>query len=150
MFHARRTHMAVLLAFGILAAWTITTSPRVLGQATEECLGSPATVVGDNDASPGDGKITGTEGPDIIIGTEGDDVIDAGPGDDRVCGLGGNDQVTGGDGFDRVNGGPGDDVCETERHVNCEQVTEGSPSTSPSPSPSPSPAPTTSSSAPQA
>jgi Ca2+-binding RTX toxin-like protein len=117
----RRALVAVLLVFGTVSVWSIT-SPRLsAAPADTSCMGGPATITGDtNDATPGDGKITGTPGNDVILGTEGNDQIDAGPGDDRICGLGGDDDLIGGDGFDRENGGPGQDACDAERQVNCE------------------------------
>ena len=118
----RRSRTAALLLLGPTAAWLAVTSPGASG-AEPECLGAVATIVGDNDANPGDGTITGTDGNDIIVGTEGDDVIDGAGGDDRICGLGGADTLTGGAGFDRLNGGPDTDTCASEREVNCENVT---------------------------
>lgn len=146
---ARRSRSAALLLLGLSAAWVAVNPPPVAG-AEPECLGAAATIVGDNDAAPGDGTITGTDGDDIIVGTEGDDVIDGGGGDDRICGLGGADTLTGGDGFDRLNGGPDTDTCTSEREVNCENVTTtdpgadpgaGPPEAAPGPDPGPDPAP---------
>jgi Ca2+-binding RTX toxin-like protein len=115
-----RALVAALLVFGTLSVWW-TTSPRLSAAPTDTtCMGGPPTITGDNDATPGDGKITGTDGNDVILGTEGNDTIDAGAGDDRICGLGGDDTLVGGDGFDRENGGPGQDTCDAERQVNCE------------------------------
>jgi Ca2+-binding RTX toxin-like protein len=113
---------AALLVTGATSAWLVLSPPvHSAAQVDTTCMGGAATITGDQDATPGDGKITGTDGNDVIIGTEGNDVIEGGAGDDRICGLGGNDTVTGGDGFDRGNGGPGQDTCDTERKVNCEQ-----------------------------
>lgn len=120
VINAKRSSLAGLLLLGTVAGSFVVASPQVLGQDEPQCLGAPATITGDADATPGDGTIAGTTGNDIIIGTEGDDVITADAGDDRICGMGGEDKITGGDGFDRANGGPGEDVCETERVVNCE------------------------------
>jgi Ca2+-binding RTX toxin-like protein len=121
MNRGRRALAAALLVFGTLSVWMITApSPLSAAPTDTSCMGGPATIVGDNDATPGDGKITGTDGNDVILGTEGTDTIDAGAGDDRICGLGGDDTLVGGDGFDRENGGPGQDTCDAERQVNCE------------------------------
>ncbi len=117
---AKRSSLAGMLLLGSVAGLSIVGSPQVLGEEPPQCLGAPATIIGDADATPGDGTIAGTAGNDIIVGTEGDDVIAADAGDDRICGMGGDDKITGGDGFDRANGGPGKDMCETERVVNCE------------------------------
>jgi Ca2+-binding RTX toxin-like protein len=116
----RRALAAALLVSGALSVWSITSPGLSAAPADTSCMGGPATITGDNDATPGDGKITGTDGNDVIQGTEGNDVIEAGAGDDRICGLGGDDALTGGDGFDRENGGPGQDTCDAERQVNCE------------------------------
>jgi len=116
----RRALAAALLVFGTLSVW-LTTSPRLSAAPTDtSCMGGPATITGDSDATPGDGTITGTDGNDVILGTEGDDTVNSGAGDDRICGLGGKDTLNGGDGFDRVNGGPDQDTCDAERQVNCE------------------------------
>ena len=117
---AKRSSLAGLLLLGSVAGLVVVAAPQVRGEEPPQCLGAPATIIGDADAEPGDGTIAGTAGNDIIVGTEGDDVIAADAGDDRICGMGGDDKITGGDGFDRANGGPGEDVCETERVVNCE------------------------------
>ena len=117
---AKRSSLAGLLLLGSVAGLLVVAAPQVLGEEPPQCLGAPATIIGDTDATPGDGTIAGTAGNDIIVGTEEDDVIAADAGDDRICGMGGNDRITGGEGFDRANGGPGEDVCETERVVNCE------------------------------
>jgi len=119
MTRARRTAMAAMLLVGSMTAWGMMTAPQVKAEPTD-CMGTPATIVGDKDATPGDGVIRGTDGNDIIIGTEGPDKIEGGGGDDRICGQGGDDSLVGGDGFDRTNGGPGKDVCDSERVVNCE------------------------------
>jgi len=127
MNRGRRALPAALLVFGTVSVWTVVTPPlRSAAQVDTNCMGAPATITGDKDATPGDGTITGTDGNDVIVGTEGADTIDGRAGDDRVCGLGGDDKLLGGDGFDRLNGGPGQDVCNAERQVNCEQV-EGAP-----------------------
>ena len=119
----RRALLAALLVFGTVSVWVVVTPPlHSSAQVDNECMGAAATITGDADAAPGDGKITGTDGPDVIQGTEGNDTIDSGAGDDRICGLGGDDTLSGGDGFDRLNGGPGKDVCNAERQVNCEEV----------------------------
>ena len=125
MNFARRVLTSALLVVGPMAAWLIVTSPDVQGADTE-CLGATATIVGDQDANPGDGVINGTDGADVILGTEGVDKIDGHLGDDRICGLGGDDSLVGGEGFDRLNGGPNNDSCEAERVVNCEVVAGGS------------------------
>lgn len=117
---AKRSSLAGLLLLGSVAGLLVVAPPQGFGEEPPNCLGAPATIIGDSDATPGDGTIAGTAGNDIIVGTEGDDVIAADAGDDRICGMGGQDRITGGDGFDRANGGPGEDVCETERVVNCE------------------------------
>ena len=70
-------------------------------RARRSLVPGAATIVGDKDANPGDGKITGTDGNDII---------------------------TGGDGFDRVNGGPGQDTCE---QVSCEKTPNPNPAQHP-------------------
>lgn len=119
MTRARRAGLTAILLVGFFAAWEMTSAPQVNAQETE-CMGAPATIVGDTDATPGDGVIRGTDGPDVILGTEGSEKIEGGGGDDRICGQGGDDSLVGGDGFDRTNGGPGKDVCESERVVNCE------------------------------
>ncbi len=119
MTRARRAAMVAMLLVGPMTAWNIMAAPQVNAEPTD-CMGSPATIVGDKDATPGDGVIRGTDGNDIIIGTEGPDKIEGGGGDDRICGQGGDDSLSGGDGFDRTNGGPGKDVCDSERVVNCE------------------------------
>ena len=119
MTRARRAALATMLLVGSVTAWGIISAPDVKADPTD-CMGAPATIVGDKDATPGDGVIRGTDGADIIIGTEGNDKIEGGGGDDRICGQGGDDSLAGGDGFDRTNGGPGKDVCESERVVNCE------------------------------
>src|ERR671925_2380306 len=100
MNRGRRALAAALLVFGTLSVWLIT-SPRLSAAPTDTtCMGGPATITGDNDAAPGDGTITGTEGNDVILGSEANDRINGGPGDDRICGLGGEDTLEGGDGFD--------------------------------------------------
>lgn len=119
MTRARRAALAAMLLVGSVTAWEITSAPQAEANPTE-CMGAAGTIVGDADATPGDGVIRGTDGPDVIIGTEGPEKIEGAGGDDRICGQGGNDSLTGGDGFDRANGGPGDDTCESERVVNCE------------------------------
>jgi RTX calcium-binding nonapeptide repeat (4 copies) len=119
MTRARRAAVAAMLLVGFFSALEITSAPRVNAEQTD-CMGGPATIVGDKDATPGDGVIRGTDGNDIIIGTEGPDKIEGGGGDDRICGQGGDDSLVGGDGFDRTNGGPGKDTCESERVINCE------------------------------
>ena len=129
---AKRSSLVGLLLLGSVAGLIVVASPQVLGQEPPQCLGAPATIIGDADATPGDGTIAGTAGNDIIVGTEGDDVIAADAGDDRVCGMGGADKITGGDGFDRANGGPGEDACDAERTVNCEgEATAPAPPTDP-------------------
>jgi hypothetical protein len=119
MTRARRAALAAMLLVGSVATVEIASAPQVEADSTD-CMGAPATIVGDKDATPGDGVIRGTDGNDIIIGTEGPDKIEGGGGDDRICGQGGDDSLVGGDGFDRTNGGPGKDTCESERVVNCE------------------------------
>jgi hypothetical protein len=119
MMRARRAALAAMLLVGPFGGWELLSAPQVQAESTD-CMGGPATIVGDSDATPGDGVIRGTDGNDIIIGTEGPDKIEGGGGDDRVCGQGGDDSLVGGDGFDRTNGGPGKDTCESERVVNCE------------------------------
>jgi Ca2+-binding RTX toxin-like protein len=119
MTRVRRAALAAMLLVGSVTAWDIAFASQVNAEATD-CMGSPATIVGDQDAAPGDGVIKGTDGSDVILGTEGNDKIEGGGGDDRICGQGGDDSLVGGDGFDRTNGGPGKDVCESERVVNCE------------------------------
>ena len=119
MTRARRAAVAAMLLVGSFAALEVTFPSEVNAEPTD-CMGAPATIVGDKDATPGDGVIRGTDGNDIIIGTEGPDKIEGGGGDDRICGQGGDDSLVGGDGFDRTNGGPGKDVCDSERVVNCE------------------------------
>jgi hypothetical protein len=119
MTRARRAAVAAMLLVGSFSVLEIASAPQVDAEATE-CMGSPATIVGDQDAAPGDGVIKGTDGPDVILGTEGNDKIEGAGGDDRICGQGGDDSLVGGDGFDRTNGGPGKDVCDSERVVNCE------------------------------
>jgi hypothetical protein len=146
---AKRSSLVGLLLLGSVAGLFVVASPQVLGQEPPQCLGAPATIIGDADATPGDGTIAGTAGNDIIVGTEGDDVIAADAGDDRVCGMGGNDQITGGDGFDRANGGPGEDACGTERTVNCEgEAVPADPAAPADPAPPADPATTTSSTGP--
>jgi len=119
MTRARRAAMVTMLLVGPMTAWNMVAAPQVNAEPTD-CMGSPATIIGDKDATPGDGVIRGTDGNDVIIGTEGPDKIEGGGGDDRICGQGGDDSLSGGDGFDRTNGGPGKDVCDAERVVNCE------------------------------
>ena len=119
MTRVRRAALAAMLLVGSVTAWDIAFASQVNADSTD-CMGSPATIVGDQDAAPGDGVIKGTDGSDVILGTEGNDKIEGGGGDDRICGQGGDDSLVGGDGFDRTNGGPGKDVCESERVVNCE------------------------------
>lgn len=133
MTHARRAALAAMLLVGSVTAWGVISAPDVKAEPTE-CMGVPATIVGDTDATPGDGVIRGTDGADIIIGTEGNDKIEGGGGDDRLCGQGGDDTLVGGDGFDRTNGGPGTDVCDSERVVNCET---GAPAQGATPQPPP-------------
>ena len=119
MTRAWRAAMVAMLLVGSMTAWEMMSAPQVRAETTD-CMGAPATIVGDKDANPGDGVIRGTDGNDIIIGTEGPDKIEGEGGDDRICGQGGDDSLIGGDGFDRSNGGPGKDVCDSERVVNCE------------------------------
>jgi hypothetical protein len=131
---ARRSPMPglpLLLVLGALLTWLIVAAPQTRADNNPPCLGAAATIVGDKDANPGDGKITGTDGNDIIVGTEGNDTIDGGGGDDRICGQGGDDTITGGAGFDRVNGGPGQDTCDAERQVNCEKTPNPNPAQHP-------------------
>ena len=125
------TGLSLLLVLGALLTWLVATAPRTRADNPPQCLGAAATIVGDKDANPGDGKITGTEGNDVIVGTEGNDTIDGGGGDDGICGLGGNDTITGGDGFDKANGGPGQDTCDAERQVNCEKTPNPNPAQHP-------------------
>jgi hypothetical protein len=141
---AKRSSLVGLLLLGSAAGLLVAGAPQVLGQEPPQCLGAPATIIGDADATPGDGTIAGTAGNDIIVGTEGDDIIAADAGDDRVCGMGGDDKITGGDGFDRANGGPGEDACDAERTVNCEGDAAGSAPAPADPAPPADPAtPTT-------
>jgi Ca2+-binding RTX toxin-like protein len=119
MTRARRAALSALLLAGSIAGSQMLSTPHVEAEPTD-CMGEAPTIVGDADATPGDGVIRGTDGTDIIVGTEGNDKIEGGGGDDRICGQGGDDGLVGGDGFDRVNGGPGKDTCESERVVNCE------------------------------
>jgi hypothetical protein len=119
MTRARRAALAATLLVGSVVGWAMISAPHAQAEASD-CMGAPATIVGDADATPGDGVIRGTDGTDIIMGTEGNDKIEGGGGDDRICGQGGDDSLVGGDGFDRTNGGPGQDTCESERVVNCE------------------------------
>ena len=119
MTRARRVALSALLLASPIVGWGMLSAPQVQADPNA-CMGEAATIVGDKDATPGDGVIRGTDGTDIIIGTEGNDKIEGMGGDDRVCGQGGDDSLAGGDGFDRVNGGPGKDTCESERVVNCE------------------------------
>ena len=119
MTRARRAALAAMLLVGSVITWEMMSAPQVKAEPND-CMGAPATIVGDADATPGDGVIRGTDGNDIIIGTEGPDKIEGGGGDDRICGQGGDDSLVGGDGFDRTNGGPGKDTCESDRVVNCE------------------------------
>ncbi|MDQ1517761.1 MAG: hypothetical protein QOE80_3591 [Actinomycetota bacterium] len=120
MIRARRAALAALLLVGSVGVWEMISTTPVHGAGANDCMGAPATIVGDADGTPGDGVIRGTDGNDIIMGTEGPDKIEGGGGDDRICGQGGDDSLIGGDGFDRTNGGPGKDTCESERVVNCE------------------------------
>jgi hypothetical protein len=124
MTRARRAALAAMLLIGFLTTGELASAPGAQANPAE-CMGAAATIVGDADATPGDGIIKGTDGPDVIIGTEGPEKIEGGGGDDRICGQGGNDSLVGGDGFDRTNGGPGDDTCESERVVNCETGVPG-------------------------
>jgi Ca2+-binding RTX toxin-like protein len=119
MTRARRAAMVAMVLVGSTTAWGVLSAPRVNAEPTD-CMGAQATIIGDKDATPGDGVIRGTDGNDIIIGTEGPDKIEGMGGDDRICGQGGDDNLIGGDGFDRTNGGPGRDVCDSERVINCE------------------------------
>jgi Ca2+-binding RTX toxin-like protein len=134
---ARRTATAALIALAPATVWFVAATPHVAGQTQPECLGLPATIVGDPD---GDGVITGDETDNVIVGTEKADKIVGGGGDDRICGLGADDSLEGGEGFDRVNGGPGEDLCDGERAVNCEKGGATPPAADPAP-PSPEPAP---------
>jgi hypothetical protein len=131
MTRARRAALAAMLLVGSVTAWGLMSAPQVKAEPTD-CMGAPATIVGDKDAAPGDGIIRGTDGPDVILGTEGNEKIEGGGGDDRICGQGGDDSIVGGDGFDRTNGGPGKDICESERVVNCE-TGEPAPASAPPP-----------------
>src|SRR5205085_6384425 len=90
MTRARRAAMVAMLLFGSMTAWAMLSAPRVKAEPTD-CMGPPATIVGDKDANPGDGVIRGTDGNDIIIGIEGPDKIEGEGGDDRICGQGGDD-----------------------------------------------------------
>jgi RTX calcium-binding nonapeptide repeat (4 copies) len=119
MTRARHVALATMLLVGSVGAWEMMAAPRVKA-GPADCMGAAATIVGDSDATPGDGVIRGTDGNDVIVGTEGNDKIEGGGGDDRICGQGGDDNLVGGDGFDRTNGGPGKDTCESERVINCE------------------------------
>jgi hypothetical protein len=119
MTRARRVAFSAFFLASCVTGGQMLAAPHVQAEPNE-CMGEAATIVGDTDATPGDGVIRGTDGADIIIGTEGNDKIEGMGGDDRVCGQGGDDSLIGGDGFDRINGGPGQDTCESERVVNCE------------------------------
>jgi hypothetical protein len=119
MTRVRRAVTVAMLLAGSMTVGGMISAPQVNAEPTD-CMGVPATIVGDKDATPGDGVIRGTDGNDVILGTEGPDKIEGGGGDDRICGQGGDDSIVGGDGFDRTNGGPGKDVCDSERVVNCE------------------------------
>ena len=74
------------------------------------CLGQPVTIVG------GEGRVTGTEGPDVIVMAD-NSSVDALGGDDLVCILGGEPEGTPGDHVypeAEVNAGAGNDVVSSE------------------------------------
>ena len=78
-------------------------------QATIYVSDAGLVVGGPRDGERYDGKLEGTDGPDVIVGTDGKDKVEAGDGDDVVCGLGGDDDLKGGAGDDTLLGGAGDD-----------------------------------------
>ena len=85
--------MKGLLVAGIGAAFI---ALGTVGVAyAQDCLGSPATIVG-------------TEGNDILTGTSGDDVIVGLGGNDLIRGMGGSDTICGGDGGDLIEEGEED------------------------------------------
>lgn len=62
------------------------------------------------DGRPANGRIVGTDRPDVIVGTDGDDRIVGRANDDLICGYGGNDVIVGQDGADEIYAGDGDDT----------------------------------------
>lgn len=101
----------------VLALGASGVSP-VYAQASPECFGQKATIVGTSDSD----ELVGTNGDDVIVGLAGRDGIDALGGDDLICagpgldgywkkvlGGAGNDRIAGGGGRDEIEGGPGDD-----------------------------------------
>jgi len=70
---------------------------------------SPA-VVSRFAVNPGNGAITGTDGPNSLRGTSGDDLILGLGGDDTVNGGSGSDVLYGGDGNDNLYGSSEDDI----------------------------------------
>lgn len=70
--------------------------------AMPECLGRPATIVGQ-------GTIHGTAHADVIVGGAGADRIAGGGGDDRICAGSGDDVIEGGPGSDQIEAGGGAD-----------------------------------------
>jgi Ca2+-binding RTX toxin-like protein len=94
-----------------LAALTLSALASAGGKQELPCgapIPDPVTIRG----TPGDDRLTGTNGRDVIAGLGGNDTIDGGSGNDVLCGGGGNDLLDGGVGDDLVLGGGGDDQVE--------------------------------------
>jgi hypothetical protein len=89
-----------LAAIGLLAAALLPAAPTYA--AGETCQGRPATVVG----TPGQGALTGGEGPDVVV-TNGASTVRTLGGDDLVCvtGRSSSSEVD-------VDTGAGDDVVD--------------------------------------
>ena len=51
MTRARRAALAAMILVGSLTAWEVASASEV-GADTTDCMGAPATIVGDKDATP--------------------------------------------------------------------------------------------------
>ena len=81
----------------------------IVDDISYECVLTPSGETATISGTPGNDKLSGTNGDDVIAGGRGNDRIKAKGGDDIVCGDDGNDKVSGGGGEDRVKGGGGED-----------------------------------------
>ncbi|WP_439342146.1 Calx-beta domain-containing protein [Vacuolonema iberomarrocanum] len=66
-------------------------------------------TIRNDDPTPGDDNLTGTNGRDVIFALAGNDIVNGLGGSDRLAGEDGNDRLLGGDGNDRLIGGAGND-----------------------------------------
>ena len=95
--------VAAISAVAVILPLIATVQPAAA--ARPKCLGSTATIVGNNKPN----HIRGTPHRDVIVANGGHDVIDGDGGRDKICGGPGNDRIDGGGRDDRLVGGSGDD-----------------------------------------